>query len=248
MRIAIWQQFSSNHSNNFTVVGTFASPDRAAEVAAEIRHILRTVAAYWKRIGEEDPQQQLWIKATIGGGYVTPPEVDFSQKYGVHWCKDGDIETTIDWIRWDEDKAQEAVQLFLNSVFVGNQGLGFGQSNVGVKPFDDILRKLGGEVAVDGELTGPILTTVVCDATDQDTAKQVMDTIEIQENPSFGKEYVITNVFWPARGKIHQEGTRITFMLELDVPEEFIALIAFLQRHFCTIVSYKFEDEQQGIK
>lgn len=40
MRISIWQQFSSNHSSGFTVVGEFATRSEAENAANKIREIL----------------------------------------------------------------------------------------------------------------------------------------------------------------------------------------------------------------
>lgn len=46
MKLFLWQQFSSNHSSHFTVVGMFITPEQAEQAATTIRHILGTIAAW----------------------------------------------------------------------------------------------------------------------------------------------------------------------------------------------------------
>ena len=40
MKLSVWQQFSSNHSASFTVVGEFESAQKAQQAAAEIRRLI----------------------------------------------------------------------------------------------------------------------------------------------------------------------------------------------------------------
>jgi hypothetical protein len=37
MRVTLWQEFSSNHSSDFTVVGEFPTPEAAQEAARRLR-------------------------------------------------------------------------------------------------------------------------------------------------------------------------------------------------------------------
>jgi hypothetical protein len=45
MKLSIWQQFSSNHSNDFTIVGRFASSDDAVKAQERFQEILKLMMA-----------------------------------------------------------------------------------------------------------------------------------------------------------------------------------------------------------
>jgi hypothetical protein len=45
MRLSIWQQFSSNHSSNFTAVGRFDTPEKAAAARQTFEQMLRAIYA-----------------------------------------------------------------------------------------------------------------------------------------------------------------------------------------------------------
>jgi hypothetical protein len=39
VKIKIWQAFASNNSGSYTIVGSFGTPEQAAEVAAALREM-----------------------------------------------------------------------------------------------------------------------------------------------------------------------------------------------------------------
>ncbi len=86
MRLSIWQQFSSNHSADFTVVGTFQSPKAAHQAAAELRSVLETIQKWYRQ-----PENQKTIEAILeemsreGGSIPMPVEVELGEKYGIEW-------------------------------------------------------------------------------------------------------------------------------------------------------------------
>src|SRR5687768_7863721 len=48
MKISLWQQFSSNHSNGFQVVGIFESVDDAANVETRLKQLLNEATRWHK--------------------------------------------------------------------------------------------------------------------------------------------------------------------------------------------------------
>jgi hypothetical protein len=48
MKIHIWQQFASNHSNSFTVVRTFPAVEAAQTTAATLQQLFDDIQAQWK--------------------------------------------------------------------------------------------------------------------------------------------------------------------------------------------------------
>lgn len=177
MKISIWQQFSSNHSASFTVVGEFESPERAKEVADELRAIVAIIASFWDDLDEAGKKD--W-RATIEQGGVTPPEEKFRDKYQVEWARSfyGNL-GGIDWLRFGVGHAMEAV---------GNHGCYVTVENtadtwVGPKPFDDILEKLGGKVLWE-VVSGPniLLWSVYFSAKDVTTAEYLEQLIQGEFN------------------------------------------------------------------
>src|SRR5579863_2710451 len=78
MRISIWQQFSSNHSSDFTLVGEFRSVDDAQRAGDELRHILQTVVDWYVAHPEVDE-----ARFTEGSCLPSPAEIEFAKQYGV---------------------------------------------------------------------------------------------------------------------------------------------------------------------
>lgn len=54
MKLTMWQQFSSNHSSSFTIVGTFESPERAQSAAAQLNTLFQEIFRWY----DEHPEQK----------------------------------------------------------------------------------------------------------------------------------------------------------------------------------------------
>ena len=85
----MWQQFSSNHSGFFWVVGTFNTVSDAQSAFNELRDMLFTIDKW-----HQDHRDQ--SQAAMQEGQITPlpPEQAFAEKYNVPWP------ITIDWTNW----------------------------------------------------------------------------------------------------------------------------------------------------
>ena len=70
-RLSIWQQFSSNHSNDFTVVGKFAPENEAAKTAEMFNERPRSNLHAKHRL--------LWKKAS------SAQRLNLDQEYGFEW-------------------------------------------------------------------------------------------------------------------------------------------------------------------
>src|SRR5579871_721435 len=85
MKVSIWQQFSSNHSGAYFVVGVFASDGEARRAENELKDILRTIDA-WHRANPH--------AAENNDGTLFPPEREAAEKYHAEWLH------AIDWTNW----------------------------------------------------------------------------------------------------------------------------------------------------
>jgi hypothetical protein len=127
MRVSIWQQFSSNHSSSFTVVGQFASVEEANAAAKEFRELLVQVEplleitrAAWKKAWEKAAtqtksrleQHDIVSKQFPNARELTKPEREFSEKYNIEWDERG-----IDWLHGDYPLS-ELIKVVNSDVFV----------------------------------------------------------------------------------------------------------------------------------
>jgi hypothetical protein len=138
MRISIWQQWASNHSTDFTVVGSFASVDEANKAAEELRALIAKIARWLERNGYFGGGEY-WDKNPDAP--LSPPEIEASKMYGVEWSQH-----SMDWFPGDET-ATDAIVTYDNMVFIYN----ISDTWLGSKPIDTIAKKLGGDVVVHGD-------------------------------------------------------------------------------------------------
>jgi hypothetical protein len=140
MRISLWQQFSSNHSARFTVVGTFDSPAKANEAAAELQRILARIETWW---GELSPEEWNKWRDKTETSELTPPEHEFSQHYKVDWP------FTINWYTWASWHHENSpVTVFEKFVFVESPHYYIWH---GPQPFEELMIRFGANVALESD-------------------------------------------------------------------------------------------------
>lgn len=151
MRISIWQQFSSNHSNNFQVVGVFKSVETAVEAREKLREILHLVLEFG--IDYQDGVPNF-------AEFVTAKEFD------IEWPQ------TLDWV---SDEMHEVVQ-FDHYVWCGNI---VGETWLGAPPIDKLMQKLGGEILVYQGIGLMVLAAeLTCTAPNHKTAKKIFADLQ----------------------------------------------------------------------
>jgi hypothetical protein len=148
MRLSLWQQFSSNHSGFFWVVGTFKTMDEARTAYEELRAMLQNIDRWHREHKQES--EAAW---RAGNSSPLPPEVEYAQKFNVNWP------ATIDWSSWGNyslkdnpvygninpqkvaaELIDDAVKIAGRSVVVSNPD----QTWMTTQPFEDILKHFGG--------------------------------------------------------------------------------------------------------
>jgi hypothetical protein len=137
MRLTLWQQFSSNHSADFTVVGTFESRDAAQKAGDELQDILHRI-----EVGRDgfdvEPSRELGHRV-IESTNLTKIEKQLSKDYEVDWP------FTLaayfnKWYPWEN-----AVQVFDKMIFVNTPPV---QILFCPQPFEQLMTRLGGQAAV----------------------------------------------------------------------------------------------------
>ena len=241
MRLTLWQQFSSNHSSNFTVVGQFASPKQAESAAAEIKHILETIGAWWEQYSD-DREQDAVERNLRQNKALSPPELMFREQYGIGWTQYSQEkwEYPLDWVlgRW----ASEAVMVYRDLVFITPSN----NTWAGEKPFDLILQKLGAVIAVDCEDKCDVRLKVEGVAQDEAEAERISTLIRVYPERSI----VVVPSFGMTAGKFERDGRRLRFSdihlvfanIGHNIEDNFAKLIMFLEAQGVTDVQYHFTD------
>lgn len=240
MRVSIWQQFSSNHSAIFTVVGKFDSVERAKEIEALFTGILRNIG--------------LAVDHSTIPPVPSPYEKELAEKYGIEWPHG------IDWVYFDHrDNNQfdyNYIHRFEDYVFVDWDTVSTWQ---GPSPLKHLMAKLTDEVHVycymAGEEDKIILTELKCKTPDSQTASDICrDSIthfvderdrdlirapweEHVEPPYFDLECPVAGTLG---GKVEHHSESIHFV---EIPfynthHGLPALIAYLMDKGCTEIEY----------
>src|SRR4051794_26197451 len=87
MRISIWQQFSSNHSSNFMLVGEFISTEAATNAANVLRQIAQSIDR-WYLDHEEVRERLLEDRLEV----PTEVELQICAQYGIENVQ------AVDWL------------------------------------------------------------------------------------------------------------------------------------------------------
>jgi hypothetical protein len=153
VKISIWQQFSGNHSADFTVVGVFQSPERAIQCANVITDMLKKI-----RHAQVERESQEQIRSQD----MTAVEIELSKQWGVEWNH-----RTLDWA-WQYNTA---IRCLDNYVFIENVE---GETWSGARPIDQLVVKLGGTPVVEEPEAGMFtMTDVSFSAVDESSALQL---------------------------------------------------------------------------
>ncbi|QPC83690.1 hypothetical protein G4Y79_04725 [Phototrophicus methaneseepsis] len=146
MKISIWQQFGSNHSSDFTVVGTFKSVSDAEQAAQTLLEIFGYIVE--QRIDIYDAK-------------LVPAEVWYAEQYNIAWDRH------LDWLY----NADQQVTQLENTVIVSSY---VASTWMGAAVIDELLPKLGASVQQDGEMSnGGLIVTVTARVPHSATAQRL---------------------------------------------------------------------------
>lgn len=232
MRVTIWQQFSSNHSSFFTVVGEFQSPEAAQQATNELRRIIQSVVDWYAAHPEHEEK---WIHDYWP---PTPAEYEIAAQYSVRL----DDEYGMDWIGAETDP-QSVVTTMDCLVFLAHPI----DTWNGGHPFDWIIEKLGGRGFIDGwhdvgpyweEQSTHILINFVCNAPNpvaaQNIAQELSDYMQIRFNFNLGTLSL-------RREDITISGRQLRFIKRdfYKIASDLSNLIAYLKSRGCTDIEYQ---------
>lgn len=254
MKISIWRQFSSNHSSRFTVVGEFQTTEAATQAVAELKALAEAISKWY----EDNPDD---LEERMSGELVdpTPPEIEFGQRYQIDWN-----EYSVDW--WTD---QLPVTQYERLVFVNGT-----ESDVGAKPFDQLLQKIGGTPAVDGVLVDNgdeayfnVVVNVSCQAPNPETTEGIVaaTSIYFEADRKFRqsrdlsqfdmfatpwRDYTLGGLtgFSSTSGAVSRTGLSLRFekLSFFHLGYGLPGLLAYLKAQGCTQVEYQLIEKEWG--
>ena len=124
MKVSIWQQFSSNHSSTFEVVGVFERVEDAQNAHFLLANLMADVVQ--------------WYETNEWTGKPSQPELDIAQQHKIKW------EYPIDFVHGEStSSAKSAVRIYRHMVQVTH----INETWMSKQPFEDLLNKLGANTA-----------------------------------------------------------------------------------------------------
>jgi hypothetical protein len=224
MKLTIWQQFSSNHSSHFHIVGVFDTSAAAQKAADELRQIFKQIEDWHEQNPEKsEALMERWSRGEWPQA-VSEIEEILAEKYGVRWTNG------IEWF-WDA-----RLELLLDHIVHISTG---GQTDSGPEPFDEIIERLGGYglvtgADVGGTPFGKIIVYLSCVAPDIETAEMIVKEQTKDSNNKFKQTLKHTN-------KVSNSGTALNFSWDFDSSFwKLDRLVKELKDNKCTDIGYSF--------
>jgi hypothetical protein len=230
MKVSIWQQWASNHSAEFIVVGVFETAESAQHAASEIKRLLTMLTDYYSE------HEHGLVEDDKG----TPLEIAFAKQYQIpaeHW-------PGIDWIDEDSD-VEDAVQTLGRMVSVENSD----ETHSGMEPFNRLLERLGGQVFFTTEDEGEIVVNLMCTAPDDAVANRIYDVFT-RFFQTYDEKILSSLGDFPAMyeetfdGSITRKGRQIRLndmLLMFPNCAELARLVAVFESLGCTDIEYSLE-------
>ena len=242
MKISIWRQFSSNHSDSFTVVGKFASEEDALKATNKLKQLLEDI----RRLQGRDYHMAMDIEPVDA-------EIEAGKEFDIEWTEH------LDWIHRDASAYVHQIEKYVS---VSGE-----ETWQGARYIDQIMKKLAVEAYVEEEMGLYKLGVVlVCHAPSLDVANEMNeemkqylfevraerehiaippwrpDTLAMKDDPD-GFSSSFDDAAW--YGYVEQKGTHLNWH-HLTFGEIGIGLpsmLAYLKRRGCKAIEYTISQE-----
>lgn len=168
MRISVWQQFSSNNSARFTIVGMFKSPEMAKSAAETVEDVLKQIED-WHQANPEEAAK-IWEDHSL----ISDVEKKLGEKFGLKWDR------PVWWTNNYNMRVEDRVVIIKQNW----------SADSGAHPIDTLLERLGAAVIVDGDaiehddVREIEQVTVSCYAPDKPTADTIAQLWNAKIYPS----------------------------------------------------------------
>lgn len=160
MKIQFWQQFSSNHSSSYTVIGRFPDVEQAQAAVDSFRELFRGIEDWRNRPENHD----LWFDEHFPP--LTPVEIEFQRKYQVDWGEFG--------IDFRPLQIEDLTEQIGSDVLVTSGG----DTNTDAGVIKRLMHRFGGKVYLQDGETFRVVVTLTCDFADDAQAEAVFHEAE----------------------------------------------------------------------
>jgi hypothetical protein len=242
MRLSLWQQFSSNHSGFYQIVGLFPSAEEAQQAAEELRRLFREVET-WYLAQPDLPDDYLPPPDEI-----SPPEQRWRVAHGLMLA--GMSLFDFEMVNFDFEAAQ-VVKVWEQMIFLASGSTWHLPDDYG-----KLSRALGGQWAVEydmGETISKVWIAVECKAASTADAAKIHQIVGAYLNSSNDFEmppwvklalppievYSLKTI-----GAANFTGDKLQFSLNfMDVSRTLPRLVEYLKEHGCTDFQFQIRDE-----
>lgn len=249
MKLTLWQQFSSNHSSHFTIIGVFPSPDAAQQTANRLLQLLQQIDDWFEQ--PENAAAKTRRQHYYETAPVSDPEKQISEQYAIPWYS-----YSLDWIY-----NRRGIVVSDRFVFIYP-----GETWQGAKPLADLLAKFGSETGIQGyveDKTEPnrvvnarLMFNIDCLASDEAAAQAIVDDITTYLKATVDDPQGTHDTPWTANlpsysafsGEISLAGREIHFhraYFSTHPAAYFPMFLAYLKEKGCHMTACTFEVEYQ---
>jgi hypothetical protein len=222
MRIALWQQFSSNHSARFTVVGKFDSVNATEDGARELRSVLQAISN-WHKVENQNEESEV--------KQPNPFPADVAENYSI---------------------TPDQTRLWLSGEYhlqVMGQHLILQSPHTRTKPdaLMKVMQKISGQAITeywDDDPNPHIRVQLTCQTLDEASAQVLyanmdnyMRNVRGKLPPWFEKDQRT----WSLKGTAGMDGTSLTFVIWFhDLIDTLPLMIAYLESKGCHHIQFTF--------
>lgn len=222
MRISVWQQFSSNHSASFTVIGVFEDPTIAQTAAETIRGAVQQITDWY---AEHEVERDAVVRES-----VSPPT-----QAELQVCEQFDItcQWAVDWLA-DCGLDEGHINHFYQFVTVSNVAeTGGCETWSGADLFESLMEKLASYVFIREATVGrEIVVDISCSLPANFDGHMIVQLLEA-EIPD-----------WKSSNISYDEGSlTITDIYFLQYTFGLRSMLAWLFNHGCTNIECFFGQE-----
>jgi hypothetical protein len=179
MKLSLWQQFSSNHSDGYMVIGTFTTSEQGEKVAQIYQAAEERLQALWDP--QFDEEQPISSRAPF---VLTDAEREIMQEYPL------DVAEAVDWIarQYDAQNLPTNIKTFETHVFFTT----IYQTSTRHVPFPQLIRHLGGTVSEDNHTTY-ILVNISATTSHILTANYIKAVVEeaLKDSPRYDVPWIL---------------------------------------------------------
>jgi len=164
MKLSIWQQFSSNNSSSYVIVGAFETPQKAHEAAEKFKALLQRIWEWYKA----HPEAREVVDS--GDRELTDVEREVMHDHNI------EFEEALDWVAREEslDFLPDAVAVFENLVFVATVD----ETETKDTPLAQYMHQLGADMKYEEAMRTGLSINVSGTAPDDTTAQYIKASTE----------------------------------------------------------------------